>query len=222
MNSTNVFVLASCLLIPATTVLGEEKTDKYDLSSIPDGKEWKTVGRKSTAFEEGGRKGVRFDQQRGVGIAWITGSDFTEGTIDVDLRGQDKAQQSFLGIAFRVKDEVNHDAIYFRPFNFKADNVERKSHSVQYVSHPQFPWEKLRKEKPGAYENTVSPIPDPNGWFHAKIVISKRRVSVYVDDAKEPCLVVNEIGKTKGGAVGLWAGDNSGGDFANLTITPSK
>lgn len=46
-----------------------------------------------------------------------------------------------------------------------------------------------------------------------------RRQFVFVTDAKEPCLVVDALNGRKAGLVGLWVGNNSGGDFANVTIT---
>jgi hypothetical protein len=222
MKTVPVAVFASFLLLHASAIAADVSLQQFDLSKIPDSKDWKVIGRKMSKLEEDGRKIVRFDQQNGVGMAWITDSNFTEGTIEVDLRGKDAFQHSFLGVAFRINDQLQHDAVYFRPFNFKSDDGTRKSHAVQYISSPNFGWQKLRKEKPGVYENTVSPTPDPNGWFHAKIVISKRKVSVYVDNAKVPCLVVDELSERKGGAIGIWVGDQSGGDFANLKISPAN
>ncbi len=59
------------------------------------------------------------------------------------------------------------------------------------------------------------------GWFHARIVVAKPKVSVYVNGAKEPSLVVEELSDRKGGKIGFWVGDGSGGTFANLKITPT-
>jgi hypothetical protein len=67
----------------------------------------------------------------------------------------------------------------------------------------------------------VNPVPDPNAWFHARVVVASPKVSVFVADAKEPCLVVNLLNDRKTGQVGLWVGNNSGGDFANLIIRPA-
>ena len=62
-------------------------------------------------------------------------------------------------------------------------------------------------------------MPDPTGWFHAKIEVNDRKVRVYVKDATKPCLVVDEISNRKGGPIGLWVGTDSGGDFAYLKTT---
>jgi hypothetical protein len=45
-------------------------------------------------------------------------------------------------------------------------------------------------------------------------------VSVFVNDAKEPSLVVEQLSDRKKGLVGLWVGNTSGGDFANFKIIP--
>jgi hypothetical protein len=47
-------------------------------------------------------------------------------------------------------------------------------------------------------------------------------VRVYVNQAKEPSLVVEELSDRKGGGIGLWVGPGQGGHFANLKITPAK
>ncbi|MGH8247087.1 MAG: family 16 glycoside hydrolase [Gammaproteobacteria bacterium] len=210
------------LLAAALAAAPQEKSITPDLSKAAEGQGWKVEGRKVSAFEADGKKAIRFDKSPGQGIAWSPEVEFAEGTIELDLKGEDRPQQSFVGVAFRVVDEKTHDAVYFRPFNFKTPDDARRIRAVQYVSHPQFPWPKLRQEKPGVFEKAVNPVPDPNGWFHARIVVEKRRVSVFVNDAREPCLVVEELSDRKGGQVGLWVGEGSGGEFANLKVTPAK
>ena len=39
--------------------------------------------------------------------------------------------------------------------------AERRSHSVQYVSHPANTWQRLRTERPGQFEQAIDPPPDP-------------------------------------------------------------
>jgi hypothetical protein len=54
---------------------------------------------------------------------------------------------------------------------------------VQYISHPAYAWQKLRAERPGKYEQAVTPVPDPNGWFRARIAVASPKVSVFVEGA---------------------------------------
>ena len=55
------------------------------------------------------------------------------------------------------------------------------------------PGRSSERESQAKYESAVKPIPDPSGWFHARIEVTKQKVSVWVDDAKEPCLVVDRL-----------------------------
>jgi hypothetical protein len=147
--------------------------------------------------------------------------EFSAGTIEFDAKGKSTPpQSSFVGVAFRVVDAATHDAVYFRPFNFRANDPDKKSHAVQYVSEPQWTWQRLRKEEPGQFEKLIEPPPDGDAWFHAKVVVEKRQVKVFVNGAPEPSLVVNELSDRPGGSVGLWCGGY--GVIANLKITPSK
>src|SRR5207342_2389645 len=120
-----------------------------------------------------------------------------------DFKGKDVQQQSFVGIAFHGVDGTTYDAIYFRPFNFRAEDPARRIRAVQYISHPTHTWQKLRAEQPGNFEKAVSPVPDPNGWFHARIVVASPSVKVYVNDAGEPSLVVGQLSDRKKGLLGL-------------------
>src|SRR5215831_5678887 len=92
----------------------------------------KTVNRQMQPLSEGTRRGLRLDARENEGIAWWPDAVFGDCTIDVDLRGKDVLQQSFLGVAFHGVDEKTFDDVYFRPFNFKAADPARKSHAVQY------------------------------------------------------------------------------------------
>jgi hypothetical protein len=131
-------------------------------------------------------------------------------------------QQSFVGIAFHGQDLNTYDAVYFRPFNFKSEEAIRRSHSVQYISMPANDWEKLRNEFPGKYENKIEPAPGPNDWFHAKIIVKGKTVSVFVNNAQQPSLEVEKLNPNNKGGIAIWLGNNSGGSFANLKINNSS
>ena len=193
-----------------------------DFSRLADGKGAQAFNRALTVASEGGRTVAHLDAGAGDGGVLLDGVQLGEGVIDVDLKGKDVAQQSFLGIAFHVVDWTTLDAVYFRPFNFRGPDAERRSHSVQYVSHPANTWQRLRTERPGQFEKPIDPPPDPNGWFHARIVLAGGRVEVFVNGAAKPSLAVDDLGTAKSGGVALWAGNGSDGAFANLTITPTS
>jgi hypothetical protein len=191
-----------------------------DLKGAPQGKGWKGSMDATKAAMKDAAVAVEFNKP-GQNVVWLDGFDFREGAIEFDAKGRSAPpQSSFVGVAFRVADAKTHDAVYFRPFNFRAADPEQKSHAVQYVSEPAWPWQRLRKEKPGQFEKPVNPAPDGDAWFHAKIILENRQVKVFVNDAAAPSLVVNELSERTGGSVGLWC--NGYGVIASLKITPKK
>lgn len=161
---------------------------------------------------------VRLDEQPGPGIAWLKGITFSNGTISFDVKGKDVMQQSFVGIAFHGLNDSTYDAVYFRPFNFRSAEQARKNHSVQYISNPANDWFVLREKFPNKYEQPVNPIPDPNNWFHVRIVVQSPSVKVYVNNSAAPCLEVQQLSTHGTGMLGLWVGNGSGGDWRNLKI----
>jgi len=208
----STFVCAVGLCAAASEVAGQQQAIE------PEG--LKVFNRSVSSLSDGARQGVRLSEHAGDGVAYLQGVEFTNGTIELDVRGKDVPQQSFVGVAFHGVDGTTYDAIYFRPFNFRAEDPARRGHAVQYIAQPIYPWQKLRAEQPGKYERAIDPVPDPNAWFHVRVVVTSPKVSVFVDDAKEPSLVVDQLSNRKKGLVGLWVGNNSGGDFANVKIVP--
>jgi len=210
MNKPSI-LLCSILLLSATLSYGQRKV--FDLQQLLKENKLKTHERNVIPITDGDRKGISL-----TGLIWLEGEMFSKGTIDVDLRGKDVFQKSFIGIAFHGVDTTTHDLIYFRPFNFRAADPIRKIHAVQYTSEPDFPWPRLREEKNGIYEKGIDPPPSATEWFHARIQVGENEIKVYVNNATNPSLTVNKLNTRKGGLIGLW---NYGlpGDFANLTVT---
>jgi hypothetical protein len=208
-------------LSTASRIVGQKKTIEPDLAALAESKGLQVFNRSVSSLSDGARKGIRLTENAGDGVAYLPGIQFTDGTIEFDVKGKDIQQQSFVGAAFHGVDGTTYDAIYFRPFNFRTEDPARRIRAVQYISHPTYTWQKLRAEQPGKYEKAVSPVPDPNAWFHARVVVASPKVSVFVGDAKEPSLVVDQLSDRKKGLVGLWVGNMSGGDFANFKIVPA-
>src|SRR6266498_4806417 len=206
-------------LSTASRVGGQQKTIEPDLAELAEGKGFKVLNRTVSSLSDGTKRGVRLSENSGDGVAYLQRIEFTDGTIEFDVKGKDVQQQSFVGVAFHGVDGTTYDAIYFRPFNFRAQDPARRIRAVQYISHPTFTWQKLRAEQPGKYEKAVNPVPDPNAWFHVRVVVASPKVSVFVGDAKEPSLVVDQLSDRRKGLLGPWVGNTSGGDFANLKLT---
>ena len=170
---------------------------------------------------ENGRQIFRLDEKRNDGVAWWPDVAFATGTIEVDIRGRDLLSGSFVGVAFHGVDPATYEAVYFRPFNFKNPDLARRQRAVQYISHPQHPWQTLRERHPNVYEKPVDPPPDPNGWFRATIKVGRDAVTVSVDGRADPVLEVKRLTDRQTGWVGLWVGNESPGDFSNVRITPA-
>jgi hypothetical protein len=198
----------------------QENSAKYDLHSMAEQSQLDVFNRTVSPFSEDGKEGVRFSKNENDGIAWLKHVIFSNGTIELDIRGKEEFQQSFVGVAFHGMDNNTFDAVYFRPFNFQADDPVRKIHAVQYVSMPGYSWEVLREKFNGKYEKAVIPAPKATDWFHVKIVVKSPQVTVYVNGSHVASLEVQTLNNRASGKIGLWVGNNSDGDFANMQITP--
>jgi hypothetical protein len=212
MTLMNIIALTLVLAsLGLTQVSAQGRPATPDLSTIADGKSWKVF---HLTAEGDSANGI-------VGLALPRSLEFSTGLIEIDLKGKNVRQRSFLGVAFNVVDEKTFEAVYFRPFNFKAEEPMRHR-AVQYIAWPTNTWEQLRKSAPGQFENSVNPVPDPDGWFHAQIEVTARQVRVFVNHAKEPSLVTHRL--SSGGVqrpVGLFV-DSADGQYANLKVTPLK
>jgi len=184
-----------------------------DLAKINDTDLWVLHNR-----EIGTDKVVHLDAKPGNGLLWIKEPIFTNGRIELDIKGKDDRGRSFVGLAFHGLNESTYEAIYFRPFNFK--NPDRNAHSVQYISHPEYTWDKLRREHPEKYENQITPVPEPTDWFHVTIIVKHPTVNVFVNNSKKASLTIEQLSLRKEGWVGFWVGNNSEGFFKNLKIIP--
>ena len=206
-------VLISLLLVFATSFFCHAQKKSFDLQQLLKEQKLITFGRNVVPITDGDKKGISL-----TGIAWLKDVSFSTGTIEVDLRGKDVLQQSFIGIVFHGVDTATHDVVYFRPFNFRSQDPVRKIHAVQYASHPDFPWHKLREEKNGIYEKGIDPPPAATDWVHARIVVDDKQIKVYVNNVQVPSLTVDKLNNRQSGLIGLW-NEGLDGDFANLTIS---
>lgn len=210
---------------PAETAPGKEQTIRLDSTQRlqPFG-----VSLETATYRE--RKAVRVVETTGsqpsLGIAVIPGTDFGNGTLEIDVAGSlapgaPAEARGFVGLAFHAKgDGSRFEYVYLRPTNGRADDQLRRNHSTQYASHPDFPWDRLRKENPGVYESYVDL--EPGAWTKMRIVVKGVRAKLYVNDAPQPCLIVNDLklGETRG-AIALWIGLGTEAYFSNLKITPA-
>jgi hypothetical protein len=175
-----------------------------------------------------GRQAIHLTQAPGAQgedtLAIVTGSELQDGTIEVDMAGAPGAgafadARGFVGVAFRVQpDAAKFDLFYLRPTNGRAEDQLRRNHATQYVSFPDWPWQRTRKETPGLYESYTDL--EPGVWTKVKIVVAGSKARLYVNGGQQPCLIVNDLKLPPvAGAIGLWAGPGTDAYFANLHLT---
>lgn len=153
---------------------------------------------------------------------------FQNGTIEVEVAGRPGAGASdtargFVGIAFRVASDLKKfECLYLRPTNGRADDQVRRNHSSQYISFPDYPWHRSRKETPEKYESYVDLV--PGEWTKVRIVVDGAKARLYVHGASQPTLIVNDLkhGADVAGSIALWVGPGTEAYFTNLVVTPAS
>jgi hypothetical protein len=168
---------------------------------------------------------IEANNKRGGGMAIVNGQNFRDGTIEVDVAGRRgpyavPTDRGFVGVVFRLSaDRGKSEYFYLRPDNGRATDQVQRNHSLQYSSHPDFPWPRLRKEFPEKYESYVDL--QPGVWTKMRIEVSGMTARLFVHDNTQPNLIVNDLkhGVSEGG-VALWIGSGTEAFFSNLRITP--
>ena len=160
-------------------------------------------------------------------LVCIEGLDFSNGVMEAEISGAlalgaGGEARGFVGIAFRVQNDLEtYDAFYLRPTNGRADDQERRNHSAQYISLPEWPWSRLRKETPSKYEAYVDLV--PGTWTKIKIDVRGEQARLYVHDNEQPTLIVKDVksGASGHGGVALWLEPGTIAHFRNLTVARS-
>ncbi len=204
----------------------------YPLTSI---EKLELINVNGAIVEHQGKKGLRvtsidelFATEDGETMVLLPEINFTNGIIELEISGEPApgaiAQaRGFVGIAFRVDREKNdhYECFYLRPSNGRADNQMQRNHSIQYVSHPEYPWYRLREEAPEMYESYVDLV--PGNWTKIKIEVLGSTAKLYVHDSEQPNLIVNDLkhGESEG-TIALWLHSSTLAHFRNLVIRSSE
>lgn len=171
-----------------------------------------------------GLKSIRVSESGsgGESLVLIDQLAFMDGSIELELAGApltsaSGAARGFVGIAFHVASPEKYEAFYLRPTNGRADDQVRRNHSAQYISHPDYPWERLRKEFPEKYESYVDL--ESGAWTKIRVEVKGISARLFVHGQAQPTLIVNDLrlGATKGG-IALWIGPGTGAHFRNLHV----
>lgn len=157
-------------------------------------------------------------------LAEIADLTFSNGVIEVEMAGAPEpgageGARGFTGIVFRKQGDSSYDTFYLRPTNGRANDQVRRNHTAQYMSYPNWPWPRLRKESPGKYESYVDVV--PGEWTKIRIEVRGDRARLFVHGNPQPTLVVNDVksGAHAKGSVALWLGPETIAHFRNLTVT---
>jgi hypothetical protein len=149
-----------------------------------------------------------------------------DGVVEVDVAGAPGSwagpnDRGFIGVTIRMSpDAERFEGLYIRPTNARADDQLRRNRSTQYFSFPDFPFDLLRRDAPGRYESYVDLV--PGEWTRLRIAVTGQRAELFVNDAEQPALVVNDLKlEASAGTVGLWVDSGTDGHFANLKICPA-
>lgn len=158
----------------------------------------------------------------------INNLSFGDGTIELKVMGKllpnaPDSARAFIGLAFHINsDDSKFEGIYLRPTNAVAANQIRRNRSVQYFSYPNFKFNHSRKTNPGEFE-TYADIA-PNAWIKMKIVIKGANAQLFINDSKNPSMIVNnmKMGSGQSGAIGLWVDIGTEGYFKDLIVIKDK
>ena len=214
MKTTKTYLLVIAFGLFSIHLLGQ---DAINLSEKHKNNKIEALNRTITFYGDS-NEAIEMNAENSSGIGIIEGVAFETGLIEIELLGENNPGKSFIGIAFNIQNDETYEAIYFRPFNFVAEEQVRKEHMLQYIYHPEFTWRKLREERTGEFENEISTPPNPDTWFKASIRINSETIEVFVNEASEPDLTVKRLTQEKSKKIGVWTGYGSSGRFRNLVI----
>jgi hypothetical protein len=184
------------------------------LSALPIAKGAEPITITMTADHWQTKENAEFLQQLGFyhalmrlnsGDAVLKDITFSDGTIEFDVNTIGRGAP---GIAFRQQDEGNFELLYLRP----DPNCPAFRACMQYApqTHGVLLWDLFPQYQ------TRAPLRE-NGWNHIKMVVSGRRMNVFVNDATSPTL---EVGRLEGDSMKGVLRLQGPGTFANMVITP--
>jgi hypothetical protein len=137
----------------------------------------------------------------------LNGLSFRDGTIAFDIK---PLAEDMPGIRFRQLDPQNAEEFYIR----SLPDCRAENDCIQYspVINGFMLWNVYPQ-----YQRRAPVFTD--GWNHVRLVISGRRMNVFVNDSVQPTLAVGELlGNTHQGGLEL----HGPAAFANLVVSPGK
>ena len=167
-----------------------------------------------------GRPGVDFVDQPTFLILPL---DLAAARLEVDISSDLLADapglsRAFAGLAFAIADDCStFEAVYVRPYNglSVAPDEVRRQRAVQYFAYPDWPFDRLRAERPDeGFESAVDIR--PGEWLHLMVDFDGTRVRAEVDGVE---VVTRDRLASGSGAIGLFVDIGTDAHFANLVIS---
>jgi hypothetical protein len=202
-NLSVVKVVLLSVVLFALPGAAEAEVIEFDTSR------WEYIGETTKVEEHLGRNSL-------TGMALLKEIEFGNGIIEVDVACA--GGREFAGIAFRIKPGLlnsdrnysDFEQLYLRPHKSGLPDA------LQYT--PVFNGQTCWQLYSGAGFIAEAVIPD-NRWFHLKIEISGTQARVFLDNANEPSLVINEFqqGDSKG-AIAIYGSYPGQTHFSNFSF----
>ena len=160
-------------------------------------------------------------------VSLVAAPPFRTGTIDVDVAARpnsttDPTARGFAGVVFAVRKDGGFEGVYIRATNGRSSDQERRNHSTQYVSEPEWSWHRLRTKFPSRYESYADVV--PGVWTHLRLKVAPKSVRLYVNGAAQPALIVQRIlggAPSARGEIGFMYGPLTEANFAHLVVRPN-
>ncbi|MFD2904215.1 hypothetical protein [Sphingobacterium anhuiense] len=155
----------------------------------------------------------------------INDFNFKNGIIEVEVLSRllpdaPAHARGFIGLAFRInEDDSKFESIYVRPTNSTVNDQLRRNRTIQYFSYPNFKFPHSRASAPGQYESYAPIALDE--WIKLKIEVNGDQAKLFINDSKQPYLIVNDLkmGADQSGSLGLFVDIGTEGFFRNLKVS---
>jgi hypothetical protein len=208
MHNCQRLLLAITLCLPLSLSLSaaEPNTEAGRVISMTSS-HWHTVSDKADVKyvkQEGFPEGIIVLKS---GELALNDLSFRDGTIEFDMK---PLAEDIPGIRFRQRDRQNAEEFYIRSMS----DCRAENDCIQYspVINGFMLWNVYPE-----YQRRAPVFPD--GWNHVRLVVSGKRMNVFINDSVQPTLSVGELlGNTREGGLEVYGP----AAFANLVVTPGK
>ena len=175
---------------------------------------WKTTDPKARVERLGGREALRLT----TAMSFRRDVDLADGTVEFDLWST--GERAFAYIHFRMQTDGESEAIYFRLHKSRLPDAIQYDPFYQALGN----WQLFHGP-----ESTAAADLGAGRWIHVKLELLGEKAALFLDNAREPVLVVPKLARgSKGGYIALrsFLGANIKGEveppssFANVVIRP--